>query len=54
MPGLRLATPGADAAPDADATRLAAIELLKKLAGGAPEARLTQEANAALERIERR
>jgi RNA polymerase sigma factor (sigma-70 family) len=34
----------------ADATRRAAIALLKKLAGGAPEARLTQEAKAALRR----
>jgi RNA polymerase sigma factor (sigma-70 family) len=42
------------AAPSADATRLAAIDLLKKLAAGAPEARLTQEAKASLDRLERR
>jgi WD40 repeat protein len=44
----------ATSTPGADATRLAAIDLLKKLAGGAPEARLTQEAKASLERVERR
>jgi hypothetical protein len=38
------------AAWGADATRLAAIDLLKKLAAGAPEARLTQEAKAAVDR----
>jgi WD40 repeat protein len=35
-------------AAGADPARLAAIALLKKLAGGSPEARLTQEAKAAL------
>ncbi len=50
----RIATPGADAAPGADATRLAASALLKKLAAGTPEARLTQEAKASLERLESR
>jgi hypothetical protein len=49
-----IATPDADTAPDADATRLAAIALLKKLAASAPEARPTQEAKASLERLERR
>jgi hypothetical protein len=38
------------AARGADATRLAAIDHLKKLAAGAPEARLTQEAKAAVDR----
>jgi hypothetical protein len=38
-------------ATGADATRLAAIDLLKDLAAGAPEARLTQEAKAAVERL---
>jgi HEAT repeat protein len=38
------------AASSADATRLTAIDLLEQLAGGAPDARLTQEANAALRR----
>jgi hypothetical protein len=37
--------------PANDAPRLAAIGLLKKLAGGAPEARLTREATAALGRL---
>jgi RNA polymerase sigma factor (sigma-70 family) len=37
-----------------DATRLAAIALLKNLAAGAPETRVTQEAKASLERVERR
>jgi WD40 repeat protein len=41
------------AAPGADASRLPAIDLLKKLAAGAPEARLTQEVKAALVRLER-
>jgi len=44
------AAPGADA----DATRLAAIGLLNKLAAGAPDARLTREAKASRERLERR
>jgi WD domain, G-beta repeat len=46
-----VAASGAVAAPAADATRLAATDLLKKLAGGDPEARLTQEAKAALRRL---
>src|SRR6516165_1384977 len=37
------------AATGAEGTRLAAIDLLKKLAAGAPQARLTQEAKAAVE-----
>lgn len=41
------------AAPRAGATRLAATDLLKKLAAGAPEARLTQEAKTSLERLEK-
>ena len=41
------------AAPRAGATRLAAKDLLKKLAAGAPEARLTQEAKTSLERLEK-
>ena len=41
------------AAPRAGATRLAAMDLLKKLAAGAPEARLTQEAKTSLERLEK-
>src|SRR5262249_49801247 len=49
-----IATPGADAAPGADATRLAAIAVLKQFAAGAPEARPTQEAKASLERLARR
>jgi WD40 repeat protein len=52
-----VAAPSADAtrlANGADATRLAAIDLLKKLAAGAPEARLTQEAKASLERLDKR
>jgi hypothetical protein len=48
-----LAAPRADAAPGADASRLAALSLLEKLAAGAPEARLTQEAKASLERLVR-
>jgi hypothetical protein len=40
------------AAPGADATR-PAVALLRKFAAGAPEARLTQEAKASLERLER-
>jgi hypothetical protein len=35
----------------AAATRLAAIDLLKQLASGAPDARLTQEAQATLRRF---
>jgi WD40 repeat protein len=42
------------AAGGADATRLAVVDLLKKLAGGASQARLTQEANAAAQRLETR
>jgi RNA polymerase sigma factor (sigma-70 family) len=42
------------AAGDADATRLTAIALLKKLAVGAPGARPTQEAKASLERLANR
>jgi WD40 repeat protein len=42
------------ATPGADGTRLAATDLLKKLAGGAPQARLTQEAEAVLRRLETR
>jgi len=47
------------AASAADATRLAAsrlaaVDLLKKLAAGAPEVRLTQEAKASLERLDKR
>jgi hypothetical protein len=42
------------AATGADGTRLAAIDLLKNLAAGASEARLTQEAKGALERFVRR
>jgi WD40 repeat protein len=49
-----IAAPGADAAEGADATRRAAIALLKKLAAGAAEVRPTQEAKASLERLERR
>ncbi|HEY7154905.1 MAG TPA: hypothetical protein VH575_13160 [Gemmataceae bacterium] len=49
-----IAIPGADATEGADATRLAAIALLKKLAAGAPEVRPTQEAKASLMRLERR
>ena len=41
------------AAPRAGATRLAANDLLKKLAAGAPEARLTKEAKMSLERLEK-
>ena len=41
------------AAPRAGATRLAAKDLLKKLAAGAPEARLTKEAKTSLERLEK-
>jgi hypothetical protein len=48
-----IATPGPDTAPNADATRRAALALLKKLAGGAPGARPTQEAKASLRRLER-
>ena len=40
--------------PGADATQLAAMDLLKKLAGGAPEARLTEEAKASLQRLAKR
>jgi hypothetical protein len=40
--------------PGPDAPRLAALDLLKKLAGGAPEARFTQEAKASLERLAKR
>jgi WD40 repeat protein len=40
--------------PGAEVTRLAAIDLLRKLASGAPQARLTQEAKAALRRLETR
>jgi RNA polymerase sigma factor (sigma-70 family) len=43
----------ATSTPGADKTRLAAIDLLKQLAAGVPEARLTQEAKASLERLER-
>jgi hypothetical protein len=39
------------AATGADSTRLAAIDLLKNLAAGAPEARLTHEAKAGVERL---
>jgi RNA polymerase sigma factor (sigma-70 family) len=48
-----IAGPGADAAPGADATRLAAIALLEKLAG-LPGARLKEEAKASLGRLEKR
>lgn len=40
--------------PGPDAPRLAALDLLKKLAAGAPEARLTQEAKAAVDRLVKR
>src|SRR5262249_25725835 len=40
--------------PGADATQLAAKDLLKKLAGGAPEARFTEEAKASLQRLAKR
>ena len=40
--------------PGPDAPRLAALDLLKKLAAGAPEARLTQEAKAAVDRLGKR
>jgi hypothetical protein len=46
-----VASPGADAAPGPDATQLGAIDILKKLAAGDPQARLTQEAKAALRRL---
>jgi WD40 repeat protein len=49
-----IATPGAHAGPDADATRLGAVALLWRLAAGAPEARSTREAKASLGRLERR
>jgi WD40 repeat protein len=49
-----IAALGADAAPGADATRLAAVDLLKKLAAGVPGPRLKEEAKASLERLERR
>src|SRR5207245_2023772 len=42
------------AASGVDSTRLATIDLLKKLTAGAPEARLKQEAKASLERLEKR
>jgi hypothetical protein len=42
------------AAPGTDGTQVAAIDLLKKLAGGAVEAPLTQEARAALRRFKTR
>lgn len=42
------------AASSADATRLAALAVLKKLAASAPEVRTTQEAKASLERLENR
>jgi WD40 repeat protein len=42
-----------DTSPGADATRLA-VELLKKFAGGDPDARMTLEAKASLERLELR
>jgi len=45
----RIGTPGTDAP-----TRLAAVAVLKKLAAGPGEARLTREAMASVERIERR
>jgi RNA polymerase sigma factor (sigma-70 family) len=47
-----IAASSADTAEGADATQLAAIALLKKLAAGAAEARLTREAKASLERLE--
>src|SRR5262249_16796312 len=40
--------------PGPAAPRLAALDLLKKLAAGAPEARLTQEAKAAVDRLVKR
>jgi hypothetical protein len=49
-----VAAPGAEATGSttgANATRLAALSLLEKLAGGATDARLTLEAKAALERL---
>jgi hypothetical protein len=42
------------AAEGPDAARLDALDLLKKLAAGTPEARLTQEAKAAVDRLVRR
>jgi RNA polymerase sigma factor (sigma-70 family) len=42
------------AAMGADGTRLSALDLLKNLAAGAPEARLTQEAKATVERVVKR
>jgi WD40 repeat protein len=62
----RIADPGVDPGADASrlapaatrlapaATRLAAIDLLKKFASGPPEARLTREAKASLERLDKR
>jgi hypothetical protein len=49
-----VASSGADADPVADAPRLAAVDLLKKLATGDPDARLTQEAKRSLERLDKR
>jgi RNA polymerase sigma factor (sigma-70 family) len=42
------------AATGADGTRLSAMELVKNLAAGAPDARLTQEAKATVERVVRK
>jgi RNA polymerase sigma factor (sigma-70 family) len=42
------------AAQGPDAARLDALDLLKKLTAGAPEARLTQEATAAVDRLAKR
>jgi hypothetical protein len=42
------------AAREPDATRPDALDFLKKLAAGTPEARLTQEAKAALDRLVKR
>jgi RNA polymerase sigma factor (sigma-70 family) len=47
-----IAAPGADTGPEADATRLAALALLKRFAAGAPGARPTEEARASLVRLE--
>ena len=48
-----IAHPGANAAPGADATRLAAVGVLKKFAASAPQGRPSQEAKATLERLAR-